>query len=144
MVQAISQSNPAAQIATDVSSMRPSFINQFKAVIDLADATPDAFLRDLIVRNIALIAVGREPRMYSSHAVLVDRALGTSMLARDMILYGHTKFFAIERVGQTMIADAIRRTAGRHGGEIIVDTGEPKDVAAALEHGVTAFICGRR
>src|SRR5213075_641036 len=34
VVQAISQSNPAAQIATDVSSMRPSFINQFKGVID--------------------------------------------------------------------------------------------------------------
>src|SRR5947207_6853517 len=109
VVQAISQSNPAAQIATDVSSMRPSFINQFKAVIDFAANTPDAFLRSLIVRNITLVAVGREPRTYSSHAVLVDRPLATSLLARDMMLGGHSKFFAIEKVGQTVIADAIRR-----------------------------------
>src|SRR4051812_43003700 len=70
--QAHSQSNPTAQIATDVSSMRPIFINQFNAVIDFATSTPDTFLRDLIVRNIALVVVGREPRTYSSHAVLID------------------------------------------------------------------------
>ena len=76
--------------------------------------------------------------------MLVDRALGASQLARDMVMSGHTKFFAIERVGQTIITDAIRRAAGRCGNDVIVDSGEPKDVAAALEHGVTAFICGSR
>jgi len=144
VVQAISQSNPAAQIATDVSSMRPSFINQFKAVIDFGTSTADSFLRDLIVRNISLVAVGREPRTYSSHAVLIDRALGASLLARDMMLGGHSKFFAIEKLGETVIADAIRRAAARYGTEAIADTGEPKDVGAALEHGMTAFICGSR
>src|SRR5689334_10616910 len=39
LVQAIVQANPAAQIASDISAMRPSFINQFKAVIDFADNT---------------------------------------------------------------------------------------------------------
>src|SRR6478735_2568696 len=126
VVQAIAQSNSAAQIATDVSSMRPSFINQFKAVIDFADNTPDTFLRDLIVRNIALVAVGREPRTYSSHAVLVDRALGASQLARDMMLAGHRRFIAIERVGQTVICDAIRRAAARYASDATVDCGEPK------------------
>ena len=144
VVQAISQANPATQIATDISSVRPSFINQFKAVIDFATNTPDAFLRSLIVRNITLVAVGREPRTYSSHAVLVDRALGASLLGRDMMLCGHTKFFAVERVGQTLIADALRRAAARYVPEAIVDSGEPKDVAAALEHGASAFICGTR
>src|SRR5439155_1398172 len=56
VVQALAQANPAAQIATETGSMRPSFINQFKAVIDFASNTPDAFLRDLIVRNIMLVA----------------------------------------------------------------------------------------
>jgi DNA-binding transcriptional regulator YhcF (GntR family) len=144
VVQAIAQANPAAQIATDVSSMRPSFINQFKAVVDFGDNTPDAFLRDLIVRNITLVAVGREPRTYSSHAVLVDRALGVSQLARDMMLGGHTRFFAIERVGQTIIADSIRRAAQRYSPQAVVDAGEAKDVAAAIENGATAFICGSR
>jgi DNA-binding transcriptional regulator YhcF (GntR family) len=144
IIQAISQANPATQIATDVSSMRPSFLNQFKAVIDFANSTPDTFLRDMIVRNIMVVAVGREPRTYSSHAVLVDRALGASQLARDMMLGGHTRFFVMERVGQTLIADAVRRTASRYAPAAVVDTGEPKDVSVALEHGVTAFICGTR
>jgi hypothetical protein len=144
VVQVLSQSNPSAQIATDVSSMRPSFINQFKAVIDFGTNTPDNFLRDLIVRNITLVAVGREPRTYSSHAVLVDRPLAVSLLARDMMLGGHSKFFAIEKIGQTVIADAIRRCAPRYANGWIVEAGDPKDVGAALEHGVTAFICGSR
>src|SRR4051812_2978764 len=46
VMQAVAQANPGAQIATDVSAMRPSFINQFKAVIDFATNTPDQFLRD--------------------------------------------------------------------------------------------------
>lgn len=144
VVQAIVQANAGTQIATDISAMRPSFINQFKAVVDVASATPDPFLRDLIVRNITLVAVGREPRTYSSNAVLVDRALGTFMLARDMMLGGHLKFFAVERVGQTTIAEAIHRTAGRYAREATADSGTPKDVAAAIEHGATAFICGSK
>ncbi|HEX3356086.1 MAG TPA: GntR family transcriptional regulator [Tepidisphaeraceae bacterium] len=144
VVQAICQANPAAQIATDITSMRPSFINQFKAVVDFASKTPDHFLRDLIVRNITLVAVGREPRTYSSHAVLVDRVLGASQLARQMMLSGHTRFFVIERAGQTLIAEAVRRAAARYAPAATIDTGEPKDVPAAIQHGVTAFICGTR
>ena len=56
--------------------MRPSFLNAFSAVIDAAAATPESFLRDLVVRNMTVVAVGREARMYSMHAVLVDAALG--------------------------------------------------------------------
>jgi Bacterial regulatory proteins, gntR family/Periplasmic binding protein-like domain len=144
VVQAICQANPAAQIATDISSMRPSFINQFKAVVDFAANTPDNFLRDLIVRNITLVAVGREPRTYSSHAVLVDRVLGASQLAREMMLSGHTRFLVLERTGQTLIAEAVRRAAARYAPTATVDTGEPKDVPVAMQHGVTAFICGTR
>jgi DNA-binding LacI/PurR family transcriptional regulator len=113
-------------------------------VIDFADNTPDSFLRDLIVRNITLVAVGREPRTYSSHAVLMDRALGASLLARDLMMGGHTRFFAIERVGQTIVADAIRRAIARYAPQSTVDAGESKDVAAAIENGATAFICGTR
>jgi hypothetical protein len=144
VVQAIAQANPGAQIATDITSVRPSFINPFKAVIDFADTTPDLFLRDLIVRNIQVIAVGREPRTYSSHAVLVDRALGASLLARDLMLGGHTRFFAVERSRQTLIIDAIRRCAARYCPEATVDNGDPRDVPAAIESGATAFICGTR
>jgi hypothetical protein len=142
LVQAIAQANPAAQIVTDVSSMRPSFINQYKAVIDFAGNTPEQILRDLIVRNILLVVVGREPRMYSSNAVLVDGALGASLLARDLLISGHSKFFAIEARGQTTVADAIRMASKRYGSDATVDSGAPRDFATAIDHGATAFICG--
>src|SRR5262249_43707027 len=45
---------------------------------------------------------------------------------------------------QTVIADAIRRCAPRYASDSFIEAGEPKDVGAALEHGVTAFICGSR
>ena len=37
--------------------MRPSFINQLSAVIDLSTTAPDTFIRDLLVRNIPVVAV---------------------------------------------------------------------------------------
>jgi DNA-binding transcriptional regulator YhcF (GntR family) len=142
LVQAIAQANPAAHIVTDVSAMRPSFINQYKAVVDFAGNTPETILRDLIVRNISLVVVGREPRMYSSNAVLVDAALAVSQIARDLLISGHSKFFAVEARGQTVVADAIRMASQRYSSGAVVDSGSPRDVAAAIEHGVTAFICG--
>jgi hypothetical protein len=80
--------------------------------------------------------------MYSSNAVLVDGALGASLLARDLLISGHSKFFVVEARGQTTVADAIRSAAKRYGSEATVDTGHPRDAVTAIEHGATAFICG--
>src|SRR5438045_3746856 len=44
VVQGILRANPAAQVATDTSAMRPSYINQFKAAIDLSSVTPQSFV----------------------------------------------------------------------------------------------------
>src|ERR1700710_2152408 len=72
IISAIQGINPDSIISsgTDPHEMRPSFLNQFSAVIDLAGATPEAFLRDLVVRNVPLVAIGREPKMYSMHCVI--------------------------------------------------------------------------
>ena len=35
--------------------------------------TPASFLRDLVVRNVTVVLVGREPTTYSMNAVLIDR-----------------------------------------------------------------------
>ncbi len=66
--------NPQAQVTADLALLRPSFLSQFAAVVDLAGNTPEPFVRDLLVRNIPVVTVGREPRTYSTSAVLVDRA----------------------------------------------------------------------
>ncbi|HVT89616.1 MAG TPA: GntR family transcriptional regulator [Tepidisphaeraceae bacterium] len=145
ILEHIRRMHPAVHVAHDTSSLRPSFLNSVKAVIDMSSHTPETFLRDLIVRNLTVVLVGREPSTYSVNAVLVDRALGGACLARDMMLAGHRKFLAVERRGHTAVAEAIRRAARRYATDAVVDGVFPADVAVGVEqHGATAIICDTR
>jgi hypothetical protein len=145
VLEHLKQHNPAIQVVTDVSSLRPSFLSPIKAVIDLSPETPETFLRDMVVRNMTVVLVGREPRTYSVNAVLVDRVLGASMLARDMMLSGHRRFLAVEHRGHTGVAEAVRRTAQRYAPDSVIDSVFAGDVVNAVEqHGATAIICDSR
>lgn len=133
------------QVITQTAELRPSLLNSLHAVIDLATGTPDAVIRDLIVRNINVVLVGREPTTYSVNAVLVDRALGASILAREMMQAGHRHFLAVERRGQTAVVEAIRRTAQRFNETATVDSIYPADVVGAVEQlNASAVICDTR
>jgi hypothetical protein len=129
------------QVATSVDQMRPSFINQFAAVVNLAASTPDRFLRELLVRNVPVVGVNCEPRAYSMHTVLTDVALGASRIGRDLLLAGHLRLGAIEARGSNAIAQALRHTAARYSPDAMVDVADPLDAAALVEGGVTALIC---
>jgi hypothetical protein len=133
--------NSSVEVTNDPSSLRPSYISQFSAVIDLAENTPDSFLRDLLVRNIPVVSVGREPRTYSTNAVLLDSVLGVSHLTRDLLMAGHRKFLAVEGRNRTTIAETIRKAATRFGAQVSVDACFPEELAAAMEYGSTAIIC---
>src|SRR3954470_9366079 len=52
LIAAIKLTNPDVQVIHDTSALRPSFLNQFTAVIDMASQAHEAFLRDMIVRNL--------------------------------------------------------------------------------------------
>src|SRR5688572_17744290 len=82
LVDQLRRSHGELHLATSasVAQMRPSFLNGFGAVIDLATDTPESFLRDLVVRNLPVVAVNREPKTYSTHAVLVDLVLGAQRI----------------------------------------------------------------
>ena len=58
VVRLVQTDHPETDIVSDVSSLRPSFLNQFNAVIDLATATPDAFCAISWCRNIPVVVVG--------------------------------------------------------------------------------------
>jgi DNA-binding LacI/PurR family transcriptional regulator len=133
--------NPAAQVVHDTHALRPSFLSSITAVIDLAPDTPHTFLRDLVVRSASVVLVGREPTNYSLNAVLVDRTLGASCLARQMMLDGHRKFIAVERRGSTAIADAIRAAARRYAPDATVEPAFASEASGAIDHGATAVIC---
>jgi DNA-binding transcriptional regulator YhcF (GntR family) len=142
LLQHLRQVNPNLQIVTDTSSLRPSFLSPMRAVIDLSPRTPDAFIRDLIVRGIAVVIVDREPSTYSVNAVLIDRALAAAHLSRDLMLLGHRRFLTVERRGQTCLADAIRRTAQRVAPDVTVDGAFAGDALAAVQNnGITAIVC---
>jgi hypothetical protein len=132
---------PELEILHSVDNARPSFLNQFGAVIDLASATQDAFLRDLLVRNVPVIALGREPKTYSVHAVLADVALGAARLGRDLLLAGHRRLAAVEPRGTAAVSHALRQAVGRYASDAIVESCDAAEVASLVESGVTAFVC---
>jgi hypothetical protein len=130
-----------------VAGMRPSFLNAFGAVIDIAADTPESFLRDLVVRNLPIVVVNREPRTYSTHTVLVDAALGAARVGRDLLMAGHRRLAAIEAPGSTTISHALRQAAQRYDGGAVVESCSPADmehgrgVSAIVESGVTGVVC---
>jgi hypothetical protein len=144
LVMHLLRENPLIQVATDTSTMRPSFLNPFRAVITFDRATPEEFLKDLVVRNMTVVLVGREPSTYSTHAVLVDRPLGAARLAREMLTQGHRRFFVVHRADQPYMFNAVRQTAQRFDNGATVDGGDAADVVAAVEAGATAIICDSR
>jgi DNA-binding transcriptional regulator YhcF (GntR family) len=145
IIEYLKQMNDNIHVVSDITTLRPSFLNPIKAVIDLATNTPDAFLRDLVVRNMTVVLVGREPTTYSVNAVVVDRALGGAYLAREMMMIGHRHFVVVERRGQTVLADAVRRAAQRYAPEATVDSVYATDVTGSIQQqGATAVICDTR
>jgi len=138
------------QVATSssVAQMRPSFLNGFGAVVDLAADTPEPFLRDLVVRNLPVVAINREPKTYSTHAVMVDLVLGTQRIARDLLIAGHRRIAAAELTGNN-VSHTLRQFAARYraGAETVVETFSPAEieagsaVAALGEGGFTAVVC---
>ena len=134
--------------SASVAQMRPSFLNGMGAVIDLAADTPERFLRDLVVRNLPVVAVNREPKTYSTHAVLVDLVLGAQRVARDLLCAGHRRLAAVEPQGSTSVSQTLRQFASRYraDGEVTVETLSPAELssdgaAALLDNGVTAVVC---
>jgi hypothetical protein len=141
LVEDLKAYNSQVDVVDNTASLRPSFLNQFAAVIDLAQDTPETFIRNLLVRNVAFVSVGRLPRTYSTNAVLLDSALGATMLARNLILAGHRRFIAVEPRNQTSVAESIRNAASRFGNSVSIDSGFPQDVVCSIDYGVTACIC---
>ena len=149
LLDQLRKSNPDIQVATSasVTDMRPSFLNAFGAVIDVACNTSEQFLRDLVVRNLPVVAVNREPKTYSTHAVLVDAALGAARIARDLMLAGHRRLAVVEREGSTIVSHTVRQVARRYDADAVVEACSPAEmeqgrgIAASVESGATAIIC---
>jgi hypothetical protein len=135
-------SSPNAEIVTDLSDLRPSFLKHFDAVIDLGSRTPSTFIRDLVVRNVPVIAVNCEPETYSVNTVSTDRATGAHQLARELILGGHTRLTVVRSLERSVVPHAVELAAARYGLDTAsVQVCEREDAVAAVKNGATAVIC---
>ncbi len=141
LIGMLRKAHPDLDVMTDVDSLRPSVLNQFSAVIVMSRAVPDSFIRDLVVRNVAVVSVGDEPRSFSTHAVISDRPLKVSQLARDLILAGHRHIAAVEPAGSTTVVNLLRLAAARFGTDTVVESCYAGDCHCLVEHGVSAFVC---
>jgi DNA-binding transcriptional regulator YhcF (GntR family) len=141
LIQNLTALNAHVEVADELASIRPSFLSQFSAVIDLATDTPETFYRDLLIRGIPLVAVEQAPQTYSINSVLLDSTLGVAQLTRDLALAGHQHFLAVEDSRQRTVADAIRHTAPRYCSDWDVDVCAPHETDCAADYGSTAFIC---
>jgi len=141
LVEHLRDLSGSVETCSDTSSIRPSFLNQFAAVIDLADRTPDLFVRDLLIRGIPFVSAAREARAYSTNAVVLDAIWGATHLTRELVLGGHRRFLVIEDQAKTAIADAIRATASRYCNDFCVDICSASNLDSALDSGATACIC---
>lgn len=161
LIAALRRKNPQLEVIQNVNSLRPSFLNQFCGVIDLGAATPQSFVRDMIVRNLPLVVVGREPQTYSTNAALLDISYLAGRLARELIMAGHRRLAVVqdeaapaesaptqaEQYGSpaplqdTAISKALRSTAARYGPEATVTNCRRGEVLSLIEQGVTALVC---
>jgi hypothetical protein len=137
----LSKVHPDFDISTDLTKARPSYINQFSAVIDMDSSTPDALIRELVVRNLPVVVVGCKPTTYSTHSVQCDYPLAISMAGRDLMLAGHVRIAAVEPQASSMVAATLRSSAARYAPNATIDACFPTDVPAMIENGVTAFVC---
>jgi len=141
LISGLQKHNPDLQVIDEIASVRPSFLNQFAAVIDLSSQTPDAFLRDLIVRNIPLVTVEHRPRTYSTSGVVLDIPFAAYCLGRDLMMAGHRRLVAIEGRGNTAVAEALRAAAARYAPDASIDHCFAREINGAVEVGATAAVC---
>jgi hypothetical protein len=135
------EASPDGEIVTDLSSLRPSFLKQFDAVIDLGSRTPASFIRDLVVRNVPVIAVNCEPETFSVNTVSTDRATGANLLARELIIGGHSRLAVVRSLPRSIVPHAVELAAARYGTDTTIEVCEKDGVVAAVKAGATAVLC---
>jgi len=141
LVRLFKDASPDGEVVTDLAALRPSFLKQFDAVIDLGSHTPASFIRDLVVRNVPMIAVNCEPETYSVNTVSTDRVTGANALARDLIIGGHTRIAVVRSFASVAVPHAVEMAAQRYGSNVSVQVVERQDVVSAVKSGATAVLC---
>jgi hypothetical protein len=103
--------------------------------------TPEGFLRDLVVRNVPVVAINREPDVYSINVVGPDRAMAAGLMARDLFMLGHRDVVVVETLPRSPAGHAVRQAASRYAPDALVRVCPVSEVAEAVGAGATAVLC---
>jgi hypothetical protein len=141
LARSLKQANGDIVFCTDFAQIRPSFLTPFSAVLDLGTTASDSVVRDLVVRSLPLVSIGHEPRTFSTHCVMPDVALAAQKIGRDLLLSGHRRLVAVEAVGRTALAQALRQAVSRYAPDASVDACTVQEIATLLGDGMVAFVC---
>lgn len=140
-IQQLLACNAQIEVATAANDLRPSFLSQFHAVIDFRRSTPEELIRDLLVRGVSVVCIGREPSQFKVHAVLLDRAHAAATLARDFFLAGHRAVCVVCEPAEKAIFNAVRLAAERFAPHAAVSRIKPNEIASLVDNNRAAVIC---
>ena len=147
VVEALRRAHGQVDVVSAGVDMRPSFISQFQAVIDLSEGgLSESFLRGLLVRGVPLLSLGREPSPFRVNAVLLDKAHAATRITRELVLAGHRRIVVVEGEGQSHVYSATRLAAARYAGmdgALVsnVTTADAAIAQAVSDRGITAIVC---
>ena len=132
-----------AEVVSGVAPVRPSFLNQFSAVIDLATSTPEELHRDLLVRGIPVLLLEKESVGCRMSCIVLDRVHAVAVLTREMILGGHRRILVVEGGGEGTASRVARMTALRYAPEAVVESCRMEDIGGVAERSTGAIFCAR-
>lgn len=141
VVEQLLKSHSEAEVVVAGSEMRPSFISQFSAVVDFSKSTSEAFHKDLLVRGISILLLGREPASFKTHAVLLDRVHAAACLARDIFLAGHRQVLVVEETNEHAVSNAVRAAAARYAPHAKVESAPRENTSAIMDRANSAILC---
>ena len=141
VVEQLIKSHSESEVVVAGTEMRPSFISQFSAVIDVSKSTPESFHKDLLVRGISILLLNREPASFKVHAVLLDRVHASSCLARDIFLAGHRQVLVIEDTSEHAVSNAVRAAAARYAPHAKVESAPRENTTAIMDRANSAIVC---
>ncbi len=130
--------HPDMEVVSNTEALRPSFVSQFTSVIDLSAGTQPEFHRAMAVRGVPVVLIGREPVVYKTHAVLLDRLFAAKRLTRSLLLRGHRSLLAV--TGDRMMLDACRLGASHEPEALITACAVEQLPEAMARSGATAAI----
>ena len=132
-----------AEVSAVTGAIRPSFLNQFSLVIDMAESTPEALHRDLMVRGIPVLLVEKESGAYRMNSILLDRVHAVAVLTREMVLAGHRRILVVEDEPSGKASRVAQTTALRYSEDVQVQSCSIDDVCCMSEAGAAAIVCER-